>query len=241
MNWRRWYEATRPTAGQLREKELATELDRARKDPPATDVWSGRALNELLRSIKATGAINRGPNLPLDEDALKHINLTTGTSGNIGMLKDDGKLSWPLPLQEAQFTESRDRLTRNLRHAVSDLKGKDAVQTPTLKDINNDFKTLTDKLSDSANELSPAQYIEAKRYLNQLSSAIKALSDPKANNYFNNTWNAKGRNAAELVAHMSKEGLIFAPAAPGDEGAYSGLYQVLRAFEAGVQTAQRRE
>jgi len=237
----RWYEATRPTSNQLRDKELATELDRARKDPPATDVWSGRSLNELLRSIKATGAINRGPNLPLDDDTLKHINLTTGTSGNIGMLKDDGRLAWPLPLKEAQFAELQKSLDKNLRRAVADLKGKDPVDSALLNDINKQFKELNDKLGGSTDELSPGQYIEAKRYLNQLSSAIKALQDPKAPNYFNNTWNAKGKNAAELVANMSKEGLMFAPAAPGDEGAYTALYQVLRTFEAGLQMSQRRE
>ena len=69
--------------------------------------------------------------------------------------------------------------------------------------------------------MSPAQYIEAKRYLNQLSAAIKALSDPKVANYFNNRWNAKGKNVAELVSHMKREGLAFVPATPGDEAAYA--------------------
>jgi serine/threonine protein kinase len=204
------------------------------KDPPATEVWSGKSLNELLRSIQSLGALNRGPTIALDEDTLKHINLSAGARGNVGMLRDDGKLTWPLPLQEPQFSEVRDRLSKNIGHAVADLKGKKPVSAATLKEIISDFKALNDKLSDSANEMSPGQYIEAKLYLNRLSQAVKALSDPKAVNYFNNTWIAKGKNVAELVANMTKEGLVFAPATSGDEAAYSSLYKSLRAFEAGL-------
>jgi hypothetical protein len=235
----RWYESMKLTAPQMREREMATDLDRARKDPPATEVWSGKSLNELLRSIQNLGPLNRGPAIALDEDTLKSINLSGGTRGNIGMLRDEGKLNWPLPLQEAQFSELRDRLAKNIRHAVSDLKNKEPLPSATLRDITLDFKALNDKLSDSADDLSPGQYIEAKRFLNQLAQAVRALSDPKVVNYFNNTWNAKGKTVAELVANMTKEGLVFAPAAPGDEPAYTSLYQSLRQFEAGMQQSQK--
>jgi hypothetical protein len=234
-----YLEKMKLTAPQMREREMATDLDRARKDPPATEIWSGRSLNELLRSIQGMGSLNRGPNLPLEEETLEHINVSGGTRGNVGMLRGGGKLSWPLSLQEPQFTEQRKRLESNLQHAVVDLKDKNPVPAATLRDINNDFKELNDKLSDSADELSPGQYIEAKRYLNQLGQAVKALSDPKAANYFNDTWKARGKNVAELVANMTKEGLVFAPAAPGDEAAYSALYQSLRAFEGALQQTQK--
>jgi hypothetical protein len=54
----------------------------------------------------------------------------------------------------------------------------------------------------------------ARQYLDQLGSAVTALHDPNAANYFNQTWTAKGRNVAELVENMRKNGLDFAPAAP---------------------------
>ncbi len=242
IEFERWYETVRPTTPRMLAQESATNLEMARTEASNTDVWSGRALNILLKSIQIMGSLNRGPNLALDEDTLRHINLSAGTGGNVGMLRtNDGNLSWPLPLMGDQFTEQRERLTKNIRHAVSDLKGKEPVAAATLKDVNTDFKVLNDRLSDSADDLSPGQYIEAKRYLNQLGQAVKALSDPKAVNYFNNTWNAKGKNVAELVANMSKEGMVFAPAAPGDEAAYSSLYQSLRAFENGIQQVQAQK
>jgi len=240
IEFEQWWDRVRPTAPKMREQERITDLDRARKDPPKTEIWSAQALNTLLNSIKSTGKLNRGPNLELPDETLQHINLTDSAArGNVGMLKEASKLSWPLSLQEPQFDKARKHLSRNLVSAVAMLKEKEPIELATLKDINSDFKTLNDTLNSSADDLSPAQYIEAKRFLNQLKSAIKALSDPKAANYFNNTWNAKGKNVAELVDHLTKEGLEFAPAAPGDEAAYNALYNNLRAFEAGVQSANR--
>ena len=44
---------------------------------------------------------------------------------------------------------------------------------------------------------------------------------------------------AELVANMTREGLTFVPAGPGDEAAYRSLNQSLRAFEGGLHTAEK--
>jgi hypothetical protein len=149
------------------------------------------------------------------------------------MLKDGGDLAWPRPLQESTFDEPRKRLSRKLREAVTQLKkDKELPDRGLLNDIEADYKSLNEKLAASVREMTPSQYIEAKRFLNQLNSAIRALSSPKAVNYFNNTWAAKGKTVAELVRNMKKSGLQFAPAAPGEEASYSALYQALRGFDA---------
>ena len=74
---------------------------------------------------------------------------------------DEGKLAWPEGLRESIFDESRRRLQENLVLAVLGLKDGEAVPIARLKDIRSDFKTLSDKLEESANELLPSQYIEA--------------------------------------------------------------------------------
>jgi hypothetical protein len=235
-----WYDTVRPTAPKMRDKELATDLDTARRSATNTDILSGKALNTLLGSIQKSGRLNSGPPVAIEESALKGVNLTGGSSpGGVGMLKDGGKLSWPEGLREPTFDESRRRLQENLVLAVLGVKDGEAVPSSRLADIRRDFKTLTDKLEDSANELLPSQYIEASRYLRQLGTAIKALTDTKVANYFNNTWQARGKSAAELAAYLTKEGLMFAPATPGDEAAYRAVYDALRAYEAGLQLAQK--
>jgi hypothetical protein len=238
IEFQRWLESTRLTAPQMRERELTTDLQRARKNPPATEIWSAKPLNDLLRSIQSS-KLNRAQSPILAEDTLKQTNLTDGTShSNVGMLKEGGNLEWPEPLKDAQFDKLRARLARNLRVAVDQLKHNDPLEASLVKDIKSDFKELNKVLNDTAGDLSPAQYIESKRFLNQLSEAIRALSDPKVVNHFNGKWAARGKNVAELVSFMTKEGLIFAPAAPGGEAAYNALYLALRNYEASLQSAQ---
>ena len=149
------------TAPQMRERELATELDRARKSSPPTEIWSGKALNELLRSIQHS-KLNRAQSQALDEDILKKINLTDGTShGNVGMLKGGGNLDWPDSLKEPPFDKAHPP-GATLRIAVGQLQRNEPLEPSWLQDINADFKELNKSLGDKAGDLSPAQYIETK-------------------------------------------------------------------------------
>ncbi len=234
-----WYRSMQPTPQQLRDQQAAAELTTARKEAPDTDITSGKALNVLLRSIQRSPALNLAASMPIDEDNLKQINLAgAGTTGNVGMLKDVTKISWPETLQDSSYEKQRKRLNQNLVHAVTILKDGDPVPESTLKDIRADYKSINDKINEGADELSAGQYIESRRFLNQLNQAIRALGDKNVGKHFNKTWAAKGKNVAELVAHLTKEGLGFAAAAPGDEAAYKALYLAMRQFEAGLATAQ---
>src|SRR5262249_5917025 len=144
----------------------------------------GRALNTLLASIQKSGKLSSGPNVPLEEDVVKRINVAGGTNGNVGLLKDGGKLNWPEGFQDEQFDEPRKRLTRNIALAVQTLKDGEAVRPDLIRDIRADAKTIAETLDETANDLSPPQYIEARRFLRQLENAIAALGDPKVVNYF---------------------------------------------------------
>jgi hypothetical protein len=238
-----WERGRTPNPERVREADTEAALNRARRDPPLTEVWSARSLNVLLDHLAAEqGRGGKGPTVPLDEDLLRSINLTAADSrANAGLLKDDGKLQWPRVLQAAEFNAPRTRLSRLLEEAVQKLKfnPNTAVPPGLVKDMQNDLRKLSEQLNDSVSDLSPSQYVEAKRYLNQVGDAIAALSDPKASAYFNQSWVGKARNLAELVHYMAKSGLRFAPATPGDEPAYTALYRALADFDAATHRATK--
>jgi len=244
VQYRMWLDSVRPTVPKLREHELALELDRIRKDASDGDITSGRALNVLLKSILGLGTskLHTGPRVELEEDALKRINLTDGSSsGNVGLLKsfkDAKKLAWPEALQDEAYREPEKKLESKLAEAVRNLN-EGGVPVDVLRDIRAYYKEIADKLNDTSSDLHPDRFTEARRYLNQLNAAIRALSDPNVAKFFNNTWNAKGKRVAELVEFMSREGLTFTSSTPGDEAAYRALYQAMRQFESGLQLAQR--
>jgi hypothetical protein len=218
------------------QKDQAAALDRARHDPPVTEILSARALNDLFRHLsKEQGRGERGPNIPLDQDLLKGINLTGQDSqANPGLLKDDGKLQWPLALESSEFKDSREQMNKLIADAVNVARFGNAVDPGKLKDMKAEMDRLNNTLTADINELSPSQYIAARRYLNQLDDAVRALEDPKVGNYFNQNWAPKGKNVAELIKYMSDKGLRFAPAVAGDTDAYRALYHALQAFDAGM-------
>jgi len=238
-----WRESLKMTAPRMREQEAAIDLDNARNRPSAMQIWSGKALNDLLKSIKSVGKDNlkSGPQIDLSDVNLESVNLTpVGGQSNVGMLKatdKEGKLAlnWPSAFDGDGFAKTVERLTRNLGEAVGNLRKKQKVDPTTLKDIRADYEILNKELAKTASTdaLTPSQSIEARRFLKQLDLAIRALSDTNAARYFDD-WKAQGKTVSALVAFLIDSGLEFAPAASGDEAAYSALYEALRTYERGL-------
>jgi hypothetical protein len=236
MEQAEWEMAHRPDPEKIRQAALERELDRARHDPPSTEIWSGRSLNSLLRTlIVRQGQGLRGPDVPLNEDTLKSVNLTAGnTRGNIGLLKGNGDPQWPKPLRGEAFKETREELNRHLKQAANTVQLNRAPNASTLNDLQADLKKLQNALDANTGALSEDQYVEARRHLRLLSNTIAALKDPNVSNYLNGAWTPRGKNVAELVQFMRDTGLWFAPATTGDEAAYTALHQALAAFDAGM-------
>jgi len=223
-----------------REQLIKTEQRRARLEPPLQEIWSARTLNVLLEATGAQQAKGvRGPNVQLHEETLKHINLTSGVNGNVGLLKSD--LQWPASLQGPQFAEMVKALSQHIPEAVQQAKLNPNVDAGLLKDINQEVQQMKEILLRNVGEMPSADYIEAKRYLNQLSEAVVALKDPNVANYLTGKWSAKGKNVAELVDNLRQTGLSFAPATPGDEAAYRALYYALYQYDVGMTELTARE
>jgi hypothetical protein len=219
-----------PTTEEMRQQDLGRNLAYARHEPPITDVISGRSLNAILNHLRDDPAVGKGPNVPLDDEVLRRINVTSPNrdGASLGLLKDGGKLQWPQSLSGKEFDTARTDLSRRLEDVVGDLKFSNPIQQGKIKDLNADREKLRNMVEKS--ELSPTDYIDARAYLDQVGAAIQALQDPNVVANFNHKFNAK--NVAELVDGM--KGLDFGPAAPGDEWAYRMLQQALVAYDAGA-------
>jgi hypothetical protein len=222
-----------------RVKDMQAALEHYRRDPPSTEILSGQALNSLLSEAFAqlkTGK-KAASAVPLpDPDLMNHINLTGEGSGSIGLLKDNANLQWPAVLQEPEFDSLRKNLTQLAGNAVQQLKFGNAAENATIRDMEADVKKLSDALVRNVGDTSPDDYIAAKRFLNSLNSAVKALRDPNVANHFNRNWQANAKNINELVDMMRSKGLRFAPAvsSAGDDPAYRALYNAMLAYDAAL-------
>jgi len=222
----RQYEASiTPNSEDLRQQQMMDKLRVSRNNPPQQDIWSGFALNALLTAIAGpTNNGTRAPSVPLPEGCLAHINYTTGKAHvGLGLLRDGGKLDWPLILQDDAFKKQRDRVDILSPQAVMQatmgrVDPKILRELPSLCDrMDQDLKAMVDSAS-------PGDYMTGKKYLRELRSSFKILEDPDIANYYGK-YAPRGNNVAELVAHMSSLGLTFTPCVPGDETWYVGIYQ----------------
>jgi ferric-dicitrate binding protein FerR (iron transport regulator) len=237
------YERARmPDAERIRQRQLKRELYNVRLEPPLTEIWSGRSLNALLRHFIAQWERGvRGLDVPLSEDILKSINvIAEGARGNIGLVKHSADLQWPKTLQGDAFKTARQNLSHRLKQAVKSVRRNHKPDDKLLDDAQADLAKLRETLDASIADLSPAEYIEARRYLQLLGLTIEGLKDPRAVNYFKGTWTPRGKSVAELVQFMRTNKLWFAPARPGDEPVYVVLHAALVKFDAGFIPAPSR-
>jgi hypothetical protein len=217
-------------ARQLLEKD---RLDRARHEPPLNEIWSGASINDLFKYLVAQqGKGVVGPDVPLNEDTLKHINLTGPKGGNIGLLKSE--IRWPAPLLRPEFETSRKLLSELIPKAMALAANGEPVPTGMGEDIAKSVEKMQDVLLRSIGEMKPEEYMTAKKYLNMLEEAAKVLNGPNATDFVSGKFNPSGKNVKELIKFMTEKGLQFAPAAPGDEPSYWALYHALAAYDAGM-------
>jgi hypothetical protein len=222
----------RPTVEDERERARQLRLRRARNDPPLNEIWSGKALNDLLDGIQKmlTQGIP-GPNIPLDPEILSRINVTSGTTpeGSLGLLRDGGKLRWPLTLRMSSFTSDRKQLDELAPKALSEAQSGE-VSAETLQAMITSVDNLFSELKKNVRKINANDYIRSKRFLNDLEQTVKVLQDPNVSKYASRKWSAQGNNVLDLVSNMTRQGLKFAPAVPGDQAAYTSLHRAMVAF-----------
>jgi hypothetical protein len=233
---RDWENAHMPDPEKIRQQWLDRELQYARSSPAFTDILNASSLNALLRHLinQQSQGIKAQSAESLSDDTLKNINFTVGDNrGNVGLLKDDGKLQWPLSFQSEAFKEPRDRLNELMRKAAQSVKSGNQPPDNILNDLDANFKQMQAALDANLNDMSFDQQLESRRYLRDyVKPAITALKDPNVVNHFNGNLTPKAKSVAELVQFMRDKGLWFAPATPGSEAAYRSLYYSLAAFDA---------
>ena len=232
-----WERANLPTWQDERERVQREELRRSRNDPPATEIWSGGALNVLLddaKKITSLGLQSGSP--PLDAELLAKINVTTGKrDANIGLIRS-GKVTWPLLLRRQPFKNDREYFDQLVARAPEEAgrnkMDADAVEEmmQVINRLDKELKALVRAQRDD-DLWTPTLYIDARSFLNQLRDSVKVLMQPDVAQYLGGRYRAQGKDVAELVDYMGKNGLRFAAATPGSEGAYSALHHALARYD----------
>jgi hypothetical protein len=240
--WDDYYRQVRENTPSPEQERQLAKIAAVRRslDPPLYEIYSAQASNVILEDLQMFQASNgRGPKVPLADDWLEKINVVSAQdrSGNIGVLKNQGRLSWPWALRAAEYQEPRDALTALVPQAI-DQAVHGGLQPDTFRDMEKALGKLNGRLADNIKNLPPSRHVESKRYLGELKEALKLLEKPHAGYYFNGKFSARGKTVAELIQHMSYQGLRFAPAVAGDEAAYENLHRALVVYDVAAHQSQ---
>jgi len=227
-----------PTFTEEQAKITRSTLKRIQTNSSPAEVTSGRALNFLLDDIRN----HRGKSftmspIPLDDYVLKHVNITTRNNG-LGVLRDGGKLNWPVALQNLTNDNMRkDVSARAEMVAQNAVKGQRDANA--LKDLRNDVEMMRAELLKRTNEIPTEQYMEAKRFLSDLDDsrlAIEAGEAPIQADFQRLALDGKLATLNDLVSLMVDRGWRFAPALQTDEGAYRALHSALAAYDVALNS-----
>jgi hypothetical protein len=230
-----YYRDHMPTAEDDRQRAVQLQVRRAQNAPPVGEIYSGQSLNTLLDDLQkkmTKDADFRNPALPLDDEALNHLNITPAQGGNPGILKNEGKFQWPQALNGPQFKEDRT-IVSDLSPTIYDQVVRNRLDAGTLEAITAAVRRMEQQLTDSIRDLTPTQYAEARRFLSNFQDALALVKKPGSGEYFN-AKALKGKTVGELVQYMLNRGLRFAPALPGDEPAYVAVHRGLIVFASNV-------
>jgi len=226
--------ANTPTYTEELSKEKVQILTRVMNFPVKSEITDGKSLNIMLpylQDLSGHGAM--GAPVPLPQSMVNHLNISGSGSSSVGMLRDGGRVDWPLGLQ-GKNQKSLDKLLPEAYSAAA--AGK--LSPKLMKDIRTEMKTMRETLRTQCqkDEIDTSTYLQAIEYYNSLETSINALERPDAKKQLAGAYSPRARNVQELVDFMSDNGLKFAPATPGNENAYQATHDAFVRYAKNAQS-----
>jgi hypothetical protein len=227
----------RETFVEDRERTARLKLELALGTSAMSEIVTGVPLNVLLDDLRRFSSKIALSSTPLSEDILMHINVTTTEHhGNLGLLRNGGKLSWPyaLELDKVLSKTERNDMELKLQAAVQQAVQGNISRT-CLAEVKELIGAAGDKLVRNGKVIPGGYYLDAKRFLDHLDAARIALENDEAPAYFKfHNWMRGGKTIQDVAGYMIREGLQFAPALPGDERAYRAVHSAFAAYDMAV-------
>lgn len=221
-----------PTRQDEIERDQYQQLRRSRNNPLPSEIWTGRALNDLFQSINKmhrTGV--PGPNVPIQPWVLQNINFTSGTTARgAGVFKQGSDLQWPGAFDDAGFEPLRKQADGLVQKLVAEA-ATGRVNGATLRQFNQTLNDMEGEVRARVSDMTPTDNIQARRYLRELRESAQVFNQRDLERYFGQAARIQAGNVAELVDRMNAQGVRFAPAVSGDEEAYNSLWNSLASFE----------
>lgn len=231
-----YIKANTPTFTEEQNRIARNTLRRIHSHSMPAEIASGKALNLMLEDARKFPSRKiAAEQITLSEDILMQLNVSASHVG-LGVLRNDGRITWPLSVQEVLTPEQMKTLEVQSQALVAAaLKGK--LDPNVYRDFGAELDRTYEGVVKRVNEIAGPQYLETKRFLNELKDARLALDKGEALRQVQyQKFVAGGRSIQEVVDFMISKGLTFAPATAQDEASYRAFYSALVAFDVALNS-----
>lgn len=191
------------------------------------DVASGEALNALLKEIirvDTKGAVVSAayiPSLLLDE-----IRFGGSPAADLlNLARQAGNLPFPTAFDDPTLALLRTELEKDFAAAAAPVQTGKAPEGAKLARLEVTFQRTQDAAGPVIKNLPFEEATSARRFLNRMAGAIKAMKGNTAVGLIDPKWAAEGLTTSDLVKHMNRHKLQFGPAPVGDEEAYMTMHR----------------
>jgi hypothetical protein len=227
------------TFTQEQARFAASTLRRIQETASVGEVESGKSMNLLLKDLgRHSNPKTETGSAPLDEDVLRRINITSPNGANLGILRNDAKLNWPIALADLVPQNTRTDI-ENLAAGLYKLAVSRKLSPNLVQDLSSRVDAIDSALRAKVNDIPTGQYMDAVRFLASLRSAVAALQQPEVAPAVAD-WHKfiqGGKTAQEVAEWLNRKGLTIAPSTSGDEAAYHALHTALANYDIGANAS----
>lgn len=205
-----YIKANTPTYNQEEERIAKATLRRIQTNSLPGEVSNGKSLNYLLTDLaKYPGKKVSGDRIAVREDVLLHLNVAKRNFG-MDVLRDG--LTWSAAVQNLMNFNRRKALDTQLQDMVKKASKGQPVDASALEDVRKEIEDLRDDLVKKANEIPTSQYVDAKRFVQELYDGTRALENGEAKVQADFQRFAEGgKTILEVADYLVSNGLKIGP------------------------------
>ena len=197
--------------------------------PQPAEIVSGDALNQLTKEIvriEAKGA--KGPSGYVSALLLDDIRFSGSPAADLFTLaRQAGSLEFPSAFDEPALAELRAALERDFAAIAEVVQAGKSPDAAKIAKLDTTFQKADTVVEQVIKDLPFEDGAAARRFMNRMAGAIKALKAGAANGLINPKWAAEGLTVADLVKHMMRHKLQFGAAPKGRDEAYMTMHRNL--------------
>jgi hypothetical protein len=192
------------------------------------EIASGAALNRILA---AAIALDRGEKLNsvfLPPNLLAEIRFAGGDPAEaLNLIRAAGHLPFPKAFEAGPMAELKPRIEKDVAAVAAPLLAGKPRDPAAVAALEGTVQKARAAMKPAEKDLDFEGATALRRFVNQLDSTVAALKKADAAALFVPRWATEGTSVAELIRHMAKFKLQFAPAPKGAEESYAALHRGL--------------